>query len=156
MKKYSLLTQTVFILLASHSLFAGAPIQRIDVVNMLWNQNGTGATPGITPTAIIVSFNNGGLKPCFTITLPFQGSTTVFAGPGQICINAITSVNFAAVAGPAGTVYSAPTPLNINGAYYSSQIIVNDATDPVFDTTNGAVQTQGTMGFVTQGQLVQN
>ena len=150
--KFKIANALLAIVVSSHA-FAAAPIQRIDVVNMLWNQNATAAAPGLTPTSVLVAFHNGGGTPCFTTTLAFQGSTTVLAGTGQTCVAAITTVSVTPVAGPAGTVFATPSAVAITSTYYASQIIVNNKTDPIFDATNGAIKTQGVVQATVQGQL---
>jgi hypothetical protein len=140
-------------ILASSLTFAANPIQRIDVVNMLWNPNGTSGVAGLSPTSVIVAFNNGGVKPCSTTTLAFQGAVTVLAGTGQACVAAITSVTITPVAGPAGTVYSALPDTPITSSHYTTQIMINNKIDPIFDSTNGAIKTQGVAQTIAQGQL---
>ena len=145
-----------FVLTAQSQVLAlAAPIQRIDVVNMLWNPGGTGGAAGMTPTSVIVAFNNGGSRACFTSTLLFQAGVTVLAGTGQPCVAAITSVTVTPVAGPAGLVYAAPSAVSINGSYYTNQLIISNQTAPVFDTTNGAVATPGAVQVVIQGQYAE-
>ena len=143
--------------LASHQYanVTVTPIQQISVTNMLWNANGTGGAPGMTQTSVVVAFNNGGSHPCYTTTLAFEGYYNLSVGTGLSCVAAVTSVSFTPVAGPAGAVYTAPTNTSINGSYYTSQLIVSDNTDPVFDTTNGAVNTAGTVAVSYQGQFSQ-
>ncbi len=132
-----------------------APIQRIDVVNMLWNPGGTGGVAGLTPTSVVVAFNNGGSRPCFTSTLLFQAGVTVLAGTGQPCVAPVTTITVTPVAGPAGLAYAALSPISINGAYYTNQYIITNQTAPVFDTTNGAVATPGAAQVVIQGQYAE-
>lgn len=132
-----------------------APVQRIDVVNMLWNPSATGGAAGLTPTSVVVTFNNGGSRPCFTSTLLFQAGVTVLAGTGQPCVAPVTTITVTPVAGPAGLTYAALTGVSINSAYYSSQYIVTNQTAPVFDTTNGAVATIGAAQVVVQGQYAE-
>lgn len=156
MKRNLAIIPALLAVLASASVFAASPIQRIDVVNMLWNPNGTGGVPGLTPTSIVVAFNNGGSRACVTTTLAFQGATTVLAGTGQACTAAITSVSITPIAGPAGTVYAAPADIPITNSYYATQIIINNKTDPIFDATNGAVKTAGAVQATVQGQFAQN
>ncbi len=161
MKRTLILAQALLAVTASTQIFAApethtvgaAPIQRIDVVNMLWNQNGTGGAAGLSPTSVVVAFQNGGAKPCFTTTLAFQGATTVLAGTGQACVAAVTSVDVTPVAGPAGTVYATPASVAITSTFYATQVIINNKTDPIFDATNGAVKTQGVAQATVQGQL---
>jgi hypothetical protein len=131
---------------------AGSTIQQITVNNMLWNNNSPSQKPGLTPTSIVVAFNNGGANPCFKTTLAFQGSVTVKVGQGQPCIAAVTSVSFAPVAGPVGAVYATPANEPVNGAYFTTQMLVENGTDPVFDTTNDVVTSQGVMQITTQGK----
>lgn len=145
----------IFLMVVSSQVQALAPIQRIDVVNMLWNPNGTGSVAGLTPTSVVVAFNNGGSRPCFSSTLLFQAGVTVLAGTGQPCVAAITTVTVTPVAGPGGLVYAAPSPISITGSYYSNQLIITNLTDPVFDTTNGAVATPGAAQVIIQGQYAE-
>jgi hypothetical protein len=152
MRKTWIVAQTVIVALLTSSAFS-APIQQVNVTNMLWNANATSGVPGITPTSIVANFYNGGTKPCFTITIAFKGSTTVQAGTGLPCVTAITSVSFTPVAGPVGAVYTTPPDTAINGSYYTTQLIVQNGTDPVFDTTNGAVKTEGVVSISSHGQL---
>ncbi|MDI1351970.1 MAG: hypothetical protein PSV35_04255, partial [bacterium] len=63
---------------------ANAPIQRIDIMNTLWN------LAAITQTAVAISVSNGQDIPCFTTTLDFQRSITIWAGIGQACVAPIT------------------------------------------------------------------
>lgn len=152
MKRKLLGSSVIFSMLASTFVIA-APIQRIDVVNTLWNPNATGGAQGLTPTAVTLSFNNGGAKPCFVITIPFDGATTAYAGTGQSCVAKISSVSIAPVAGAGGTVFAAPADVVINPAFFETQITLSDQTDPVFDTTNGSVKTQGVVKVTTQGDF---
>jgi len=146
------LTALSTIAVAADNHVAGT-LQRIDVVNMLWNPHSTGAAPGLSPTSVVVAFANGGAKPCFTTTLAFEGATTVLSGPGQACVAAVTSVTITPVTGPAGQVFATPSgPTNIDGSYYATQMIITDSTDPVFDSTNGAVKTAGVLSVTSQGQ----
>ncbi len=162
MKRTLKLAQALFIIMASTQVIASnqiqntnnqAPIQQITVTNMLWNSNATGGVQGLTPTSVTVAFNNGGAKPCFTTTLAFEGLTNVTVGSGQLCGAAVTSVTITPVAGPAGTVYATPSPASINGSYFATQILLGDGTDPVFDTTNGLVKTQGVVNVTMQGSV---
>jgi hypothetical protein len=130
----------------------GSTIQQITVNNMLWNNHSPSQKPGLTSTSIVVAFNNGGANPCFKTTLAFQGSVTVKVGQGQPCIAAVTSVSFTPVAGPVGPVYAAPANEPVNGAYFTTQMLVENGTDPVFDTTNAVVTSQGIIQITTQGK----
>jgi hypothetical protein len=109
------------------------PVQRIDVVNMLWNPNSTGGAAGLTPTSVVVAFDNGGAKPCYSTTLAFEGAATVLAGTGLPCATAIASVSVTPVAGPAGAVYAAPTAYATDPNFYASQLVLTNATSPVFE-----------------------
>jgi hypothetical protein len=40
----------------------------------------------------------------------------------------------------------------VNGAYFTTQMLVENGTDPVFDTTNDVVTSQGVMQITTQGK----
>lgn len=129
----------------SANVFASnnAPIQRIDVANMLWN-NVAGAT--MTQTPVVVAFENGGTTPCTSVTIPFNGFVVVWAGIGQACISPITSITITPVVSPGmGTVYAAPNSTTINSSYYSTQVIINQATAPVFNPSNGTISTSGTV-----------
>lgn len=156
MKRKLIVANTILAILASTQILAAGPIQRIDVLNMLWNKNATDKVQGLTPTQVVVAFNNGGPKPCFTSTLNYQGAATVYAGVGQPCVNAISSVTITPVAGAAGLVYSAPSAYNINVSHFSTQMIIDNGIDPLFDSTNGAVKTPGTVEVIAQGQFAQN
>ncbi len=134
------------ILSISTNLFAlaNAPIQRIDVVNLLWN-SAVGGNGGLSNTAVTVAFNNGGLKPCFTTTLPFQGSITVWAGIGQTCVAPINDIAITPIAGPLGLVYQAPADSTITTTYYSTQMVIGQFTAPVFDPTNATLLSPGSV-----------
>lgn len=127
----------LFVLAVSVKLYAAnAPIQRIDVVNLL----GVG---GATPTSVAISFSNGVSTPCFSTTLPYLGALTVWVGVGQACTSAITAVTV--IPTGANLVYSAPTnPNPINGAQYLTQIAISQNTAPVFDPNTGSLLTLGT------------
>lgn len=125
---------------------ANAPIQRVDVVNML----GSGAAA----TAVVVSFNNGVATPCFTKTLAYLGDITVWAGTGQACVTPISSVTIAPVAGTAGAIYDTPMmPTLISNTLYSTQIKISEHAAPVFDPTNGSLLMTGTLQAVVFNNL---
>ena len=130
----------------STNLFAlgNAPIQRVDVVNLLWN-SAAGGNGGLTNTTVTVAFNNGGVKPCFTTTLPFQGAITVLAGIGQACVAPVNDIAITPLAGPIGLVYQAPADATITTTYYSTQIVIGQFTAPVFDPTNATLLSPGTV-----------
>lgn len=136
MKRNGILT--LLGLVFSTSLFAGnAPIQRIDVVNLL------GAN-GSVPTAVTLSFENGPATPCFTATLPYQGRITVWAGVGMACIAPITSILVNPVIGASGPVYTSPSPVELSSNYYLSQLTVSENAAPQYDPTNGDLVMPGT------------
>ena len=152
MRRMFIRVQVLLALLVCFPAFASAsPIQQIYVSNMLWNQNATAAAQGLTPTAVVVAFHNGGASACFTTTLAFQGATTILVGTGQPCVAAVTTVSMTPVAGPAGTIYATPTAAAVPGANYSTQILIDNKTDPIFDTTNGKISTQGAVQATIQG-----
>ncbi|CEG56356.1 hypothetical protein [Legionella fallonii] len=130
----------------STNLFAlaNAPMQRIDVVNLLWN-SAVGGNGGLTNTAVTLSFYNGASKPCFTTTLQFQGAVTVWSGVGQNCVAPVTDIAITPIAGPIGLVYQAPADSIISTSYYSTQLVVGQFTAPVFDPTNATLMAPGTV-----------
>jgi ABC-type proline/glycine betaine transport system permease subunit len=143
MKRISIVINALFTIIVSANLFAvaSAPIQRIDVVNIL--SNGLGSP---SQTSVLVAFGNGGALPCSKITLPFQGSTTVWAGIGQTCVTAVTSVTITAIAGPVGigAVYdTTPITYSISSSFYSDQISIIQSIAPVFDGSSGAIIAAG-------------
>lgn len=150
MKKWiisiAFLTSTI-----SPQLFAqaNAPIQRIDVVNLLSNGG------GVTQTSVVVAFGNEGALPCFSTTLAFQGAITVWAGTGQSCVSPITNVTVTPLAASSDVpvVYEPPPPITVNATLYSTQILINQNTSPIFDTTNGTLITTGTVLTTTLSQL---
>lgn len=154
MIKNGIVTHALLGILVSTKLFAtaNAPIQRIDVVNMLSN-NGS----QVTQTSVVLAFENGGSTPCFTTTLAFQAATTVWAGTDQACGAGITGVTISPVAGPAGiVVYNAPTPPTLNSSLYSTQMIISQNTAPLFDASNGLIIAAGTAQVTTLSQLAKN
>lgn len=146
MKKNKVNYTALFLLSISTNLFAlaNAPIQRIDVVNLLWN-NTAGGDGGLTNTSVTVAFNNGGVKPCFTTTLPFQGAITVSAGIGQACVAPINDIAITPLAGPIGLVYQAPASAAITTSYYSTQLVIEQFTAPIFDPTNATLLSPGSV-----------
>ena len=67
---------------------ATAPIQRIDVINLI----GTAAAPTLQSPAVVKFYVSGGSAPCYTATLPYEGSATFFAGTGLACSAAVASM----------------------------------------------------------------
>lgn len=136
--------QAVLAILLAGDLFAmaNAPIQRIDVANLL-SSGGSGAGDA-TLTAVDVAFDNGGTTPCYTTRLAFQGDITVFAGADEACIAPVRSVIITPVAGPIGLVYEAPAvPTVISEGVYVTQLIISQDTPPTFDASNGALLISG-------------
>lgn len=132
-------------LLMSTFTFAGnkAPIQRIDVTNLLWN-SAAGGDGGLTHTSVTVDFSNGGITPCYSKTLAFQEAITVFAGVGLPCVAAINEIAINTVAAPIGLVYLAPSNVTLNTALYFAQLEVNQLTAPAFDPSNATLLAPGT------------
>jgi hypothetical protein len=124
---------------AKFATAANAPIQRIDVVNMLGDLGGSA-------TSVVVSFSNGVSTPCFTKTLPYLGAITVWAGTGQVCVTPVTSIMVTPVAGATGAIYDTnPVPTNLTGTQYSTQITISQNTAPIFDPNNGSLLIAGTV-----------
>lgn len=123
--------------LASSTQAANAPIQRVDVVNLL----GTGALI----SSVVVSFSNGVSTPCVTKTLPYLGAITVWAGTGQTCVTPISTITVTPVTGTAGALYEAiPIMTSISTTMYSSQLTISQSTSPMFDPSNGSLLISGT------------
>lgn len=144
MKKIRNISLVLSTLIASTNLFAlaNAPIQRVDVVNQLWN-NLAGGDGGLTNTAVILTFNNGGLSPCFTTTLAFQASITVLAGIGQACVSPVTDITITPLETAIGLVYQMPPDITLYAQYYSSQILISQLSPPVFDPANATILAPG-------------
>jgi hypothetical protein len=125
---------------------ANAPIQRVDVANMLGS--------GGSVTAVVVSFSNGVSTPCFTKTLAYLGEITVWAGTGQVCVTPITSVTISPVAGSGGAMYDTPVaPISVSNTLYSTQIKISENTPPIFDSSNGSLLMAGTLQAVVFNNL---
>ncbi len=147
MKRKWATTHAILVFCTSCNLFAiaNAPIQRIDITNLLWNSV-IGGNGGATKISVKVDFENGGSVPCFTKTLPFQASVTVWADPSQPCTKAITSISVTPLDSEAGigTVYLPPPSILINSSLYLAQITIIQNTAPVFDLFNGSLISSGT------------
>lgn len=142
-----------FSLISAH-LFAieNAPIQRIDVVNLLSNGGSV-----ITQTPVVITFTSGGASSCFSTTLAYQGAITVLAGAGQPCVTAITNIIITPIANPLGFALayddqSAPSS-DINTSFYSTQMLVNQKTPPVFDPGNGALLVPGSVQAIINNHI---
>lgn len=149
MKKKWMISQTLVLILISSSVFAiaNAPIQRIDIINNLWNSL-AGGSGGQTQTSVKVELDNGSPGPCFTKILPYQSAITVYAGIGQSCINKVVAITVTPYSGP-GTLspsYDPPgTPQAINSSLYLTQIAISQNTAPVYDSINGSLLMKGTV-----------
>jgi hypothetical protein len=153
-------------LIALSTAASAAPLQQIQVANMLYNQDATAI--GVTATSVTVKFfAAGGATPCQTVTLPFQGVQTVLTGTGNACTAKVATIQVAPVASPTvGALYTAPATYTVTGTDYDIQLMIQQkdmipfhhgyaATyfGPVFDTTNGLVATPGTAVIVSQSRL---
>jgi hypothetical protein len=139
-------------LVSTPLLAANAPIQRVDLVNML----GAG---GATPTSILVTFNTDtGTLPCVSKTLAYQDAITVWAGIGQACITPVTSITVTPVAGSNGvSIYDTPiAPTYLSSSFYSTQITISQNTAPVFDSGNGSLISTGTLQVTTTSHWDKN
>lgn len=129
-----------------------APVQRIDIVNLLAHSK---ATPGVTASPVTVKFyTNGSSAACSTATLPYDGAVTLFAGTGLACTTAITNISVTVLAGSGNViVYNdyPSTALTATGKY-STQIEIIEATSgaPTFNSSVGSVTTKGTMSLTQQ------
>ena len=121
---------------------ANAPIQRIDVVNIL-------GTAGSSQTDVAVNFYNDGVStPCYTAKLPFNGAATILVGVGYNCASLVSSLSITPKSGPTGTVsiYEAPIiPTYISTTNYLNQVTVSENTPPLFDPGNGGLLASGTI-----------
>lgn len=151
--KKKMVPYAIFTLIVSSNLFAspGAPIQRIDVTNLLWN-----TTSSKTQTAVVLTFDNGGSAPCFTTSLNFQGTMTLLAGADYACNTPIKSVTITPSMGTIGMIYDGPITNIISSGFYLTQINISQNTSPVFDPSNGAIDSTGTMRLTTTTQLTKN
>jgi hypothetical protein len=105
---------------------------------------------------VLVSFVSGtSTFPCYSTELAFQNILTVWAGIGQKCTTAITSVTITPIAEPGGigVVYQTPNTFVVNGSFYSTQITINQGTAPVFDPINGAIISTGTVNVTSINNL---
>ncbi|KTC79110.1 hypothetical protein [Legionella cherrii] len=138
----SLLTQ----IFSTNLQAANAPIQQIDIANLL--ANNVGGSGGATETAVNVAFLNGGALPCYTTTLAYQAATSIRAGIGQTCQAPITSITLTPIANSngLGTIYETPLyPVMVDSRYYSTQITISQNTAPTFDPNNGNILLLGTI-----------
>lgn len=139
--------QSVLAMLVNCVWAANAPIQRIDVVNMLGS--------GGSVSSVVVSFSTGVATPCVTKTLPYLGAMTVWAGTGQACTTPITSVIITPVVVSGNAIYgTTPVLTSVNNTLYSTLITINQATAPAFDPSNGALLIPGTLQALVENHLV--
>lgn len=144
MNRKWIVTHALFAFFISTQLCAAAnaPIQRIDVVNIL-------GTPGSSQTDVVVNFYNDGVStPCYTAKLPFNGAATVLVGTGYNCAALVNTLSVTPKSGPIGTLptYEAPIyPTYISTTNYLNQITVSENTPPVFDPSNGGLLAPGTI-----------
>lgn len=126
--------------------------QEIHVVNLLANTDLP--DPGMTPTAVVVDYYNGGSWPCWTNHLTYRQDVTIHAGPTQGCREKVHRV----VISPTLTAdkiktYQAPIYVEIDPSQYSTQIMVVQKTPPTFDTQTGLANISGTATTKTQAQF---
>lgn len=159
--KRTLTTVIGFALILLGTNANAAILQQIQIANMLYNQDATGANPGLTTDPVLVKFfTNGSANPCYSATVPFQGAIAVTSGTGQACSAAITTVSFTPVASAVvGTIYNAPTNATLTSEY-TQQLLIQQTTKsgntsygPIFDTTNGLVTTPGSVTIDTQSHF---
>lgn len=140
MKNKWVLTFTTMLVAANLAAATSIPIQRIDIANIV--------TTGAVGSSIMLAFNNNDIAPCATSVLAFQDMTTIWAGSGQACSTAITSITIIPIDAETsiGAIYLTPaTPVMINERAYSTRLIITQNTAPVFDSINGALVTPGTI-----------
>jgi hypothetical protein len=126
--------------------------QEIHVVNLLANHDLP--DPGMTPTAVIVDYYNGGSWPCWTNHLAYHEDATIHAGPTQGCREKVTRV----VISPTLTAdklktYQAPFHIELEPAKYSTQIMIVQNTPPTFDSQTGLAIVSGTAKAQLQAQF---
>lgn len=152
MKKVLALAIGVFgISSAAHA--ATAPVQRVDVVNLLAHSK---SAPGVTASPVTVKFftSTSATTPCATSTLPYDGATSIFAGTGLACTTAITNISVTPLVGPGNIVaYSALTGSGGNftaTGKFSTQLEIIEGTAPTFTAANGALASAGTVSITQQ------
>lgn len=140
---------------------SAAIYQQIQVANMLYNQDATGANPGMSPTSVLVKgFVSGSGTACYSATIPFQSSISITTGTGQACSTAIATMTFTPVAiATVGTAYTAPATLTLSNNF-TQQLLIQQTPKagavsfgPVFDATNGVVVTPGTVTVSVQADF---
>lgn len=127
-------------------------IQEIHVVNLLANNELT--DPGMTPTAILVDYYNGGTWPCWTNHLAYRDDVTIHAGPTQGCKTKVTRVVISpTMMADKLKTYLAPIYAEIDATKYATQIIVLQNTPPTFDSKTGLASISGTAKVQMQSQM---
>lgn len=163
--KLKQVVSTLVLLLSTTEMATAATIKTIQVYNNLYNQSATAGAAGMTPSNITVNFFNGATQ-CDTAVVNFRNFVSEIVGTGanQKCAD-VTVVKIVAGTSSINTglqVYNTgAVSVNMTGADYEHAIIVQDlgtgttgsaAADgsiaPIFDATNGAVTTKGTLGTV--------
>ncbi len=135
----------------AESTLANQFTQEIHVTNLLANDELP--DPGMTPTAILVDYYNGGQYPCWTNHLAYHEDVTIHAGPSQGCREKVSRI----VISPTMTAdklktYLAPFHVVIDTSKYATQIIVVQDTPPTFDAKTGLASISGTAKVKTQAQ----
>lgn len=147
MPNKKILSLIVWSLIAPTSLLAAnAAIQRIDIGNILWNSS-AGGNGGFTNTDVTLDFSNGESTPCFSTTLPFQTTMTVWAGLNFPCVKPITEVSITPLATSLGLVYLPPEIMLINTQVYSTQLLIKQLLPPLFDPNNATLMSPGTVAI---------
>lgn len=136
---------------AAETTLAAPFTQEIHVTNLLANDELP--DPGMTPTAILVDYFNGGQYPCWTSHLAYHEDVTIHAGPSQGCREKVSRI----VISPTMTAdklktYLAPFHVEIDTGKYATQIIVVQNTPPTFDSKTGLASISGTAKVKTQAQ----
>lgn len=137
----------------SNSLIASDEFtQSIQVINLLANSHL--ADPGMTPTAILVKYFNGGKEPCWMNQLPFRNDVTIHSGPTQGCIEKVNKIIISAlpVADKLKT-YQGEITVDIDTNKYANQLTVGQEQAPIFDKDSGLVADSGTLKVNIQAQF---
>lgn len=138
---------------AVHAAPKATYLQVIQIVNFLSNINLS--NPGLTPTSVTIQFIDSVTnKACWSSSLAYLADFTIRSGAGQNCPNLISEIKVTPiVVASVLQTYSGPYTIAIDPTKYSSQITINQATAPVFDSTNGLVTTPGTITADIQAQF---
>lgn len=152
LRRFLAIIVVVYSMLMMHTAQA-AFLQVIQMVNFLANTGITNA--GMTPTSVTLQFfDDSSGKPCWSTTLAYLADFTIHSGPGQNCPNLITTITVTPInVATLLATYSGPYTVMIDTTKYSSQITIEQATAPIFDTASGLVATPGTIKTAIQAQL---